>query len=646
MAPRSRASFIITAALLIVCASPCQANAPTPLSVPKPQEITDAEGAASFYKQPLSITDILQEQNPNAKASITAASLVLVSQNPNYFTDLIHTEEYYRNAFVIWKREMGVSFAMQATDQELLRLVVFAHTLDELETITSIDDAKSFSFTVSPNAFAALTTRETTFLSSFTPLSRRRRLGSIKVASHAQMNEEEEINSDDVILHDIEPSQHVQVFRRQLADTPASIDWRERGVVTDVKSQGVCGGCWAFAATGALESTLAIDTTNLISLSERQLLDCDTEKNNECNGGNYYYSFYHVATNANALATSEDYPYSDTGKALTAEELAQGSQREKPECRSTSTTGVVRSSGVVYFVERSEQALMEAVAQAPVAVAISGYAKSFRFYNGGVYDSTDCGVNVDHAVLLVGYGTTPEGQDYWLVKNSWGTSWGDNGYGKLARNDPNINRVSKGLGTCGILFQPNFVSAAFCTVDDCDKYKSRQFCTVEKGCLNSTDEYSSVIPDRTFQRDIPENIYILGETDNIGLALSITVLVCVLILLAVYKVMYDRRNKKKKLEIKLGTHIVTGQVLFGVNTAHVKGGELDNKPALKQAVKMTTAQREKKYKELAEEFFVLVNGREVPRETVIMYLNGVDGDVKAAADLYLKKADEEQPRWI
>ena len=129
MTPRSRTTLAISAtALLVVCAAPGLANAPTPLSTP--EAITFPEDVAGFYKQILTTNDVFQQQDPTGNA----ASLVLFSRSPNYFANLVQREDFYRKSFEVWKREKGVSFAEQA-DQELLRLVVYAQTLDELEQV-------------------------------------------------------------------------------------------------------------------------------------------------------------------------------------------------------------------------------------------------------------------------------------------------------------------------------------------------------------------------------------------------------------------------------------------------------------------------------------------------------------------------------
>ncbi|CAK9012216.1 Cathepsin L [Cleaved into: Cathepsin L heavy chain, partial [Durusdinium trenchii] len=271
---------------------------------------------------------------------------------------------------------------------------------------------------------------------------------------------------------------------------PVSIDWRFTGAVSDVKSQGRCGACWAFAATGAMESAFFLRSGILVSLSEDQLLECDSDPfQKACVGGNFYYSLKYLSSNA--ATTSRDYAYSYTsGRSLDGDLSCLAGTAGVP--------GVIRgssSSGGVIFVARNEAALKAAVARQPVAVAINGYVDEFKFYESGVLDSPSCDENVDHAVLVVGYGTTLEGEDFWLVRNSWGFGWGSQGYIKVARN------TNAKFGMCGITKQANFPSGASCAVSDCSLFRDRQFCTVEQGCLNSTQEILEdqwFVPNSTF----------------------------------------------------------------------------------------------------------------------------------------------------
>ncbi|GAB2259636.1 hypothetical protein Droror1_Dr00010491 [Drosera rotundifolia] len=177
-----------------------------------------------------------------------------------------------------------------------------------------------------------------------------------------------------------------------ITDAPVSIDWRTHGAVTSIKDQGSCGCCWAFSAVASTEGITQIKTGTLTSLSEQEIVDCDLPMGT-CN------------TNAGPVAAT------------------LSSYQDVPS--------------------NSESALLNAVAGQPVSVAIDASGNDFHFYSEGVF-SGPCGTNLDHAVTVVGYGTTSDGTDYWIVKNSWGTSWGEQGYIRMQRG------LNSPQGLCGI----------------------------------------------------------------------------------------------------------------------------------------------------------------------------------------------------
>lgn len=216
---------------------------------------------------------------------------------------------------------------------------------------------------------------------------------------------------------------------------PSSVDWRKHNAVTDVKNQGNCGSCWSFSTTGGLEGIYAISTGQLVSFSEQQLVDCDNVDSG-CNGGLMTNAFEWIEKN-NGLCTEENYPYvsGNTGKA--------------GKCQNTCTL-VVKSgiSGYAEVKENDKNALMTALAKQPVSVAIQANQPTFQLYKSGVLTGK-CGDRLDHGVLAVGYDSSAQ-EPYWIVKNSWGNTWGEGGYINLAMN------VDQSSGQCGILSMASY----------------------------------------------------------------------------------------------------------------------------------------------------------------------------------------------
>jgi C1A family cysteine protease len=211
-----------------------------------------------------------------------------------------------------------------------------------------------------------------------------------------------------------------------------TVNWVTAGAVTPVKNQGSCGSCWAFSTTGSLEGAHQIATGTLLSFSEEQLVECDTAVNEGCNGGTQdeAYKYYEAGIKAELESV---YPYTS------------GNGRSGACTYDAASATAVTVSDYTNVTPSTVSQMKAAVTQQPTAVAIQANMPCFQFYTTGVMDNARCGTNLDHAVLAVGYGTE-SGKDYWLVKNSWDTTWGDKGYIKLA--------IVDGDGICGVQMDP------------------------------------------------------------------------------------------------------------------------------------------------------------------------------------------------
>jgi cathepsin L len=303
------------------------------------------------------------------------------------------TEEEYQTAFTQWMTKFEKNYA---AEEFFRRYDTFKANMDFVEAHNS----QNLSWTVELNKFADLTRGEFKALYlGYKPelrLTPKKTLGDLAVQVGAY------------------PS--------------GSLDWSQKGAVTGVKDQGQCGSCWAFSTTGSSEGAIQISHGQLTSLSEQELVDCGgTYGNLGCNGGLMDRAFKYME--ANGLCTEAAYPYT-----------AKNGQCQKSSCTASAFTDLSGYKDVT----TNENSLGAAVDIGPVSVAIEADQAGFQLYQGGVFSGV-CGQTLDHGVLAVGYGTD-SGEDYWKVKNSWGTSWGEEGYIRMIRNK----------NECGISDEPSY----------------------------------------------------------------------------------------------------------------------------------------------------------------------------------------------
>ena len=213
---------------------------------------------------------------------------------------------------------------------------------------------------------------------------------------------------------------------------PEEKDWRKDGAVTPVKNQGQCGSCWAFSTTGSLEGQHFLKDRSLVSLSEQNLMDCSKpEGNHGCKGGLMDLAFKYIIRN-HGIDTEMSYPY----------------QAHDELCRFRMANVGATMTSFKDIPKDNVEALTEAVATiGPISVAMDASRPTFHLYKQGVYKDRGCSsTKLDHGVLAVGYGTY-EGEDYFLVKNSWGTRWGMEGYFMIERSFTNM---------CGLATQASY----------------------------------------------------------------------------------------------------------------------------------------------------------------------------------------------
>uniref|UniRef100_A0A7N0U2V3 Uncharacterized protein n=1 Tax=Kalanchoe fedtschenkoi TaxID=63787 RepID=A0A7N0U2V3_KALFE len=304
----------------------------------------------------------------------------------------MYNQDIMRHRYQNWIQTHGKSY--QNDEEWMFRFGIYQSNVQLIEYINSLN----LSFTLADNEYADLSNEE---------------FKSMYMGFKAP---KDSANSNGAVTH-----------HHHLRDLPKSVDWRDKGAVTPVKNQGPCGSCWAFSAVAAIEGINKIKNGKLVSLSEQALVDCDINSANQgCRGG-FMETAFEFIVHSGGLPTESEYPYVASQNRCNLEKLAKSA---------------VSISGYETVAKNDEKSLQGAAAEQPVSVGIDAGGFLFQLYSGGIFNGL-CGSQLNHGVTIVGYGEE-DGVKYWIVKNTWGTGWGESGYIRMERD------TSSTQGLCGI----------------------------------------------------------------------------------------------------------------------------------------------------------------------------------------------------
>nr|ACU82390.1 cathepsin L 2 [Pheronema raphanus] len=311
----------------------------------------------------------------------------------------IYVHQYYccsDESWRQWKAKYGKQY--MSKDEDSMRKIIWENNLQYIEKHNSHN---KYAYKLAANKMADMTNKE----------FRQQYLGYIPIEEG--------------------PIEYKHLYNSIITDIPTSVDWRTKGYVTKVKDQKQCGSCWAFSAAGSLEGQYFTGQTNYF-LSEQQLVDCSRKEGNEgCDGGDMVLAFKYYEK----YGAMNESVYSYLGR--------------DAKCKFDENKAVAKVTGYKKIPKMDCNSLKNAAAvTGPISVAMDASHNSFQIYSSGIYDPKRCGKRnrqLDHGVLVVGYGTE-SGEDFWLIKNSWGEDWGMQGYFKIA----------VGKDECGICTSASF----------------------------------------------------------------------------------------------------------------------------------------------------------------------------------------------
>ena len=291
-------------------------------------------------------------------------------------------------AFNLWTNQYSKSYA--TAEERTMRQAIFANNM----AFAASENAKGHTYTLGMNVMADLT------------------------------NDEFRARYVSGLLPKMKKSVHTEDLSG--VNAPASVDWRAKGAVTPIKNQGQCGSCWAFSTVGATEGITQIKTGKLLSLSEQQLVDCSGPEGNQgCDGGLMDQGFQYIIDNK-GIGSEAAYPYT----------------AQDGTCKTVPSVATI--TGFKDITANSQSAAVAASAVQPYSIAIEADQPCFQLYSGGILSDPSCGTQLDHGVTNVGYTSA-----YWIVKNSWGTGWGESGYIRLQNQ-------ADGNGQCGMYMMGSY----------------------------------------------------------------------------------------------------------------------------------------------------------------------------------------------
>ncbi|KAI9174350.1 hypothetical protein LWI28_015997 [Acer negundo] len=334
-------------------------------------------------------------------AVLLLALVLEIAESFDFHEKELETEESFRDLYERWRSHHTLS---RSLDEKHKRFNVFKQNVLHVHNTNKMDKP----YKLKLNKFADMTNQE--FKSTYAG-------SKIK---HYSMFQGSSRGTGTFMYENVQ-------------QVPPSVDWRKNGAVSIVKDQGQCGSCWAFSTIAAVEGINQIKTNKLVSLSEQELVDCDTSENQGCNGGLMDLAFDFIKKKG-GITTEDKYPYGANDGTCDASKL---------------NSPAVSIDGHEDVPANDEDALLKAAANQPISVAIDAGSSDFQFYSEGVFTGK-CGTELNHGVAVVGYGTTLDGTKYWIVRNSWGPEWGEKGYIRMQRG------ISDKEGLCGIAMQASY----------------------------------------------------------------------------------------------------------------------------------------------------------------------------------------------